>query len=86
MRGAVPTGDPVVCTIYTIILLKREKSWRETMWEKRALAGRDREGPVESQEKQLVTLHRVIHCATEIITKHLNLPLKPPGKQEEEII
>lgn len=28
-----------------------------------------REGPVKSQEKGLVTLHRVIHCAAEITTE-----------------
>lgn len=28
-----------------------------------------REGPVKSKEKGLVTLHGVIHCATEITTE-----------------
>lgn len=38
------------CTAATLILLKRKKNVRR----KRALAGRDREGPVRSQEKQLL--------------------------------
>lgn len=29
----------------------------------------EREGPVKSEEKGLVTLHGLIHCATEITTE-----------------
>lgn len=35
----------------------------------RAEDGCNREGPVKSKEKGLVTLHGVIHCAAEIITE-----------------
>lgn len=42
---------------------------RDVRGKKRMYDERYREGPVKSQEKGLVTLHRVIHCAAEIITE-----------------
>lgn len=45
---------------------------------------RYREGPVKSQEKGLVTLHRVIHCAAEITTEPSKSAFKASRGTERE--
>lgn len=67
-RRSVAMGDPVICTTFTL-LLKKVEELEKRVTRKKRMVGCYREGLVKSQEKGLVTLHRLNHCAKVIITK-----------------